>query len=488
MRALSMAACGLVVLANFARAEEKWHEASSENFVLMTNASAERAESLVLTLERFRAALGQVLPELRRWTSSRTRLYGFRDRESLEPFLPAATSKESRVVGYFRAGFSDSVIVLDLEGGTPAFERVLFHEYLHLVLSLSGRKLPFWFEEGLSEFYAGTRLGENEAEVGVSDPRHRALLARFPLLSLEEILSAKDAGESKALFYAQSWALVHYLLVGVPEGREQLARYLASHQKGAEPVAAFRDAFGAEPRVIEEALGEYLERPRLKGIRVELSRSIAGTGLSRRLSRPEVQERWGELLLETERRSEARVCLEEAVRLAPDLGSAWESLGLLEWEEGKPEVAIRRLEKAMELKGTSATGLYRYAEILLSGHLGEVDAIPAALAEKAASALRAALALAPSARRPAELLAFLYVVRGEHLDEAKMLIVTALALSPSDPALLFLQGQLQAKRGEYESARETLERVVESDADPRLREEAKEFLSRMAEVERAPGR
>ena len=125
MRLLYLAVLGLLVLSRLAAAKDEWHEASSENFVLMTNASPERAESLVLTLERFRGALGQVLPDLRRWTSGRTRLYGFRDRASLEPFLPPhSDAEDSRVTGYFRAGSAENVIVLDLEGGIPAFERV----------------------------------------------------------------------------------------------------------------------------------------------------------------------------------------------------------------------------------------------------------------------------------------------------------------------------------------------------------------------------
>jgi tetratricopeptide (TPR) repeat protein len=488
MRILLPAACGLILVASLAHAEEKWHEASSENFVLVTNASPERAESILLTLERFRAALGQVLPELQRRTSSPTRIYGFRDYDSLEPFLPPSEPRGSRVAGYFRKGSSENVIVLDLTGGTPAFERVLFHEYLHLVLSLSERALPVWFEEGLSEFYAGARLDENSAEVGVSDPRHRALLSRLPLIPLDELLSIDEAADSDALFHAQSWALVHYLLVEAPEGRELLARVLALHESGVEPVTAFRGAFRSDPGAIEEALREYVKRPRWSGIKVKLSPRDAGSTLSRRLSMAEVQDRWGELFLATSRLREARVCLEEAVRLDPDLGTAWEALGLLELEEGEPAQAKIHLKKAIDLDSASASGLYQYAEILLAEHpRRRIDSIPGAIAEEAASALRQSLALEPSARKPAELLAFLYVVRGERLNEAEALVETALAMAPDDPPLLFLWGQLLAKRGQYEEARKTLEHVVETSADPRLREEAEEFLARMSEVQRAPG-
>jgi tetratricopeptide (TPR) repeat protein len=146
------------------------------------------------------------------------------------------------------------------------------------------------------------------------------------------------------------------------------------------------------------------------------------------------------------------------------------------------------LKEAIDLDSASASGLYRYAEILLAEHsLRRVDSIPGAVADEAASALRRSLALEPSSREPAELLAFLYLVRGERLNEAEALVETALALTPDDSPLLFLRGQLLAKRGEYEDARKTLRRAVETSEDPRLREEVEEFLARMTDVERAPG-
>ncbi len=485
---LLSAALGLVLLARLSRGEEKWHEASSENFVLMTNASPERAESLLLTLERFRAALGQVLPELRRWTSGPTRVYGFRDRDSLEPFLPPSETPGSRVAGYFRKGASENVIVLDLEGGTPAFEQVLFHEYVHLVLSLSERELPVWFEEGLSEFYSGTRLGENEAEVGVPVPRHRALLSQLPLIPLEELVSIEDAAASGALFYAQSWAFVHYLLVEAPGGRGRLARYLALHERGIDPAAALEEAFGQEPAAMAAGLEGYVRRARWSGIKMEVSSRDEEPALSRRLSMAEVQERWGELFLATSRLREARVCLEEALRLDPELGSAWEALGLLSWEEGESARATTLLSKAIDFEGASAAGLYRYGELLLADYRDRVDSIPDPVAEKAAAALRRSLALAPGTRAPSELLAFLYIVRGERLEEAEALVASALSAAPGDPRLLFLEGQLLAKRGRYERARETLERVVEISGDARLRAEVEAFLARMTDLERAPGR
>jgi tetratricopeptide (TPR) repeat protein len=239
---------------------------------------------------------------------------------------------------------------------------------------------------------------------------------------------------------------------------------------------------------MEKALREYLKRARWSGIEIELTRAEAASAVSRRLSTAEVQKRWGDLFLATERLREARVCLEEAVRLDADLGPAWEGLGFLELAEGAPERAKAHFQKAIDLEAASGPGLTRYAEILLADYRGRVDSIPDPIAEQAASVLRKSLVLQPGARAPSELLAFLHLVRGERLDEAEALVETALAMAPDDPPLLFLRGQLLAKRGEYEEARRDLKRAMERSGDPRLHQEAEDFLARMAEMERAPGR
>jgi tetratricopeptide (TPR) repeat protein len=417
-----------------------------------------------------------VLPDLPRWSSRPTRIYAFRDRDSLEPFLPASTA---RVAGYFRKGSAENFIVLDLEGGTPAFESVLFHEYVHLVMSLSERGLPLWLEEGLSEFYAAARLDERSAEIGVSIPRHRSLLARAPLMPFEKLVASEEPSE---LFYAQSWALVHYLVVEAPRGRERLARYLALVRKRGDALSAFRDAG------LDDALSEYVRRPRWGAIQVGVTPQPSGAIVPRRLTMAEVQERWGELFLATSKLPEARVCLEEAARLDPALSSAWEALGFLDLESGDSSRARAHLKRAIELGSASASGLYRYAEILLADHRGRIDAIPPDIADEATSVLRRSVALAPSERSPAELLAFVYLVRGERLDEADALVRATLEAFPEDPSLLFLQGQLLAKRGSYDRARDVLGRAAEATEDPRLREEVEEFLARVSHLERAPGR
>ena len=79
----------------------------------------------------------------------------------------------------------------------------------------------------------GTRLYHDGADLGVVEERHRRVLTEHPLLPMAELLTAGDdwplgaAPLESALFYAQSWGLVHYLVAGSgAEGHRRLASYL----------------------------------------------------------------------------------------------------------------------------------------------------------------------------------------------------------------------------------------------------------------------
>lgn len=493
MRNRILALTGWLLLGSSLEARETWHEVSSPSFLLVTNASDGAAESLLETAERFRTALGLVLPQIHFVTRHRARLYGFRDADSLEPFLPRPDEEPAYVAGYFQGLGGSNVIVLDLSLRKSSYESVLFHEYLHLVLRLEGHDLPLWFEEGLSEFYAATKLGRTHAELGAKVSRHLFVLSRGELVPLEELLLVDEGSPrytdaaASSLFYAQSWSLVHYLLARAPSGQEQLARFLARSRDGADSIAAFRESFQRDPSVVEEELRQYVKAAVYPTFRIAIPRVESKEARSKRLSRADVHHRWGELFLSNGRALEARVSLEEACRLDPALAGPREALGLLDLAEGNAEAARERFEQAIALEDASAEALYQYGKLVLGDYSGSwVGEIPEDVAARATSALRRSLALEPGAKGPSELLAFVYLVRGERIEEAGSLVEAALAGAPGEGSLLFLHGQILAKRGQYQRARDVLQPLLDETRDGTLRDAVFRFLSRMDELERAP--
>ncbi len=254
-------------------------------------------------------------------------------------------------------------------------------------------------------------------------------------------------------------------------------------------MEAFREAFGLAPAEMEAVLRRYASDGRYPRISIPLSGLTVDRDVGTRwLSSAEVQQRWGALFLATNRFAEAQVCLRESLRLDSTLGGAWETLGLLRLAEGKPEEARDELRRALDLDGASSGGSLEYARLLLRDYRSSVGSIPDAIADEATRALKRSLGLSPGSRDATELLAFVYLVRGQRLDEAQALVENALGRLPHDGALLYLEGQILAKRGLYDGARSVLNRVVDETPDEDLRRAAHDFLTQMAEVERAPGR
>ncbi len=373
----------VLLCVSLAEADETWRELRSPNFLMVSNATEATATSVLSRLERFRFTLARVLPNRRLGEELTTQVYGFRDFDSLEPFLPLTEERGSSVAGYFRSGVFKNVIALDLSAPPGAFESVVFHEYIHLVLSLDRRRYPLWFEEGLAEFYAGVRFDGERAELGLASQNHRLTLAQEPLIPMEKLLTADESSEAylqseSRIFYAESWALLHYLVAGRgATGQAGLARFLSRISSGEDVIEAFGSAFERTPDEMEAELRLYLSENDLPTIEFELAgleRELSFS--SRRLSRAEVQHRWGELFLEVDRPLDARVCLDEARRLDPNLTIAYETSGLAHFRVGELDEALDSLKIAIGKRGTSALGLYYYARLLLrdySGSLGRRD-------------------------------------------------------------------------------------------------------------------
>ena len=137
--------------------------------------------------------------------------------------------------------------------------------------------------------------------------------------------------------------------------------------------------------------------------------------------------------------------------------------------------------------GVSPTGLYLYARALLRDHSGHwVESVPDELAKEAERALTQSLKLKPAQSETARLLAFVYLVRGVRLDEATELVESALTMTPGRPSLLYLYGQILARRGDYQRAREALGQMQADATEPSLRKARDELLVRLDTAERAP--
>src|SRR5206468_5894603 len=142
--------------------------------------------------------------------------------------------------------------------------------------------VPPWVDEGLAELYATfeERNGGTSALLGAPDLRHVALLRGSTLMSLRELMAVDHSspvyneGNRRSVFYAESWALMHYLVLGNRTRTPQLGIYLEKLKGGAPPEQAFRDAFGDDIAALERELNEYIRRYQFLTLRLDFGEKV----------------------------------------------------------------------------------------------------------------------------------------------------------------------------------------------------------------------
>ncbi len=232
---LRIVLCFAVLLASPARGE--WLMAESAHFRLHANTSEKAIRERVALLEDFRSLLITLTTAgAERAPEPRLDVYLLGNIADARPFsrLPAT------VAGFYVA--SPGGVVAYAENGSLGIAALL-HEYAHHFMLASGAAAyPAWYVEGFAEYFMTARFQPEKVEFGgVNDLRAR-WLRRGNWLPMERLLARRiraGQGEATAMFYAQSWALTHYLFRA--EGQnEKFRAYLAAVNGGADPVEAFQ--------------------------------------------------------------------------------------------------------------------------------------------------------------------------------------------------------------------------------------------------------
>jgi len=152
----------------------------------------------------------------------------------------------------------------------------LYHEAFHAFAAMylwegSGQKeFPRWLHEGMASYFESAAT---EGAILVHGSPHAGFLALLQektalrtVLPVQKILRGgpeeftlahpTDAAR-RTQYYAQSWAMAHYLAAHV--SKEQLENYVVEVVSGKDPVAAFERLTGKSCDGFEAALKEHLD-------------------------------------------------------------------------------------------------------------------------------------------------------------------------------------------------------------------------------------
>lgn len=458
------------------RPKEEWIELRTASFTLFSSAGEKDTRRLGADLERLRDALAQISPGLALSSPYPTYIFIFKNADSFRPYQRLYNGKPLDSGGYFLSRELANYVAIN--GDQRGDERdIVYHEYLHYVLRNSYTSLPLWLNEGLAEYYSTFEVGEAEARIGKPIPEHVLWLRRNPPIPLTTLFAVdQDSPEynetsRRGAFYAQSWALVHYLLSGSPERRRQASEYLRLTQDGGSPDAIFQQAFGTDPAVLERELKVYVQRYLFNYTRAPIRPEANFTMEARPLSRADLLFRLGDLLanLGDDHRGAAEKHFRAALEAQPEHGPATAGLGLLRELGGRPEEARPLYEKAVRFAPDDFLVQFLYARNLLEYEGGEALV-------KARASFAKVVALRPDFGDGWARLGYTYQAEEELTAEAVQALETAHRLLPSRPDVAHNLAIAYARTGQRPKAEALIERVLVPQGKPEMVENAREAL------------
>jgi len=476
------------------REKERWTTLAIDELTVYSSADDYTTRGIASDLVRLRGALGAVT-QLKVRSPLPTRVYIFGDRRTFEQYSQATIGRSDNLSGVFHSDRDGNHVLID--GSSKGVDRVVFHELTHYFLrNTVSSHVPLWFNEGLAEFNSTFSARNDTVDVGVPIAEHLAWLHNGKLIPLKDLFAinhdSKEYNESSRLgvFYAESWALVHYLMIGNPARRDQLGTYVGLIASGKPIDDAFQTAFHSTYAELEGELRRYVRAYTMNYVRYTMAEmKAAAIPAPQSLSRDTQLVALADLLVHTNTPhfDDAEAFLKAALKVNPSSAAAYAELGVAKsWQRQNAE-AEADFEKAVQLGSRDAQPYILYGESILR----RVDAsvrhnvgAPSADVLKARELFRKATELNPTSAPAFSGLGATYTM--SPADDPRPGIEAlerSIALAPAEVGTIFNLILLDARAGRAAEAAKSLD-VLARLADPETVRQARENLY-IADLNRA---
>jgi tetratricopeptide (TPR) repeat protein len=429
-----------------------WLQVQSPHFTVLTDSNEKQARRVAGQLEQMRAVFHILFPNATD-PGSPIIVVALRDKKGFQALEPAAYLAKGQLdlAGLFLSTPDKNYVLLrlDAEGEHPF--ATVYHEYTHIMLS-KNPWLPLWLNEGLAEFYQNTDIHDKQVLLGQPSENDILYLRDNRLLPLTTLLKVDHSSpyyheeQKGSVFYAESWALTHYIEVTDREKNiTRMVDYVKLLAQQEDPVTAAQHAFG-DLNQLQRSLESYIYQGNFKMFTMNVDVTVDPASFKlQTVSQPEADAVRAEVLINTERTAEAQTLLESSLRDDPNNALAHEAMGYLKFRENDIAAAKKWYGEAVQLNSQSYLANYYFGVLSLRAGDRDHDAT-------IESSLRTSIKLNPNFAPACDALATFYASRNLKLDEAHLLNLAAVQLEPANLSYRINTANVLSQQQQYPGA------------------------------------
>jgi len=407
----------------YAGESRSWRQYASPHFELFSANNDGHSREVLNDLELLRALFFDTF-KLRERRPLALTIYYFGDRKDFIKYVDARMRGNDDLAGYHLANPDRAVIVLSPAWDDESARHLIFHEYVHHLVRVSGEDPPLWYNEGVAELFSSLEIKSETLEFGrplpwyVNTLRRERLLPLATLFSVDHSSPIYNTGTHTGQFYAESWALLHFWYYGRSKlNRDKIAQFTGfirnENEKAdaAERRKMFQETMGMDYPAMERLLENYIQNGSYSWGKVaKPAVPLAKTYESRAVDLAEIRERLAELDLRVNKSGRARLALLRAADQMTVKPRVLEALGADSWAQGDADQAFQFWRRSIEAGTQNPAVFYEVAKQESERWFNHFDfyyQMPDDHAQRLRALLKRSIVLTPDQSDSYEMLAWL---------------------------------------------------------------------------------
>lgn len=441
--------------------EKKWIQIETPNFIIASQLNEKKTRKLAEGLENFRKVVA-IFTNM-----------GQLEESAVPTYITVFDGKFNKELGFNRdvAGvfiphFRSNNVVVFSTHALPDLQ-VIQHEYVHfLVRNHSSLEYPTWYDEGLAEFLATSRVKNGKLSYGGISENRWYWLQQLPWKSYKWLLNVSDTStlrrNDSIMYYAQAWALMHFMQFGRKDKdfQVQTMSYLLLKKQGVEPVPAFEQAYELTATTLKRKIQRYLTR--IKYYKVGFPQAYISTDAKVSPLAPDtVATRIGTLCLINGEYENAGRYFAAALDINPKNTSAIAGMGDVHKFTDEYELAESFFQQAIELEPDNVLNQLDYGEYFYDRAVKEESiSHKKEWFDRSRQFFRKSLELDKSNPEALTMYARSYLATGERIDIALDKLHMAHKYLPSNPDIKLSLAETYIMMGFTADAKKLLRTVM----------------------------